>query len=218
MSDPNTIELATELTIAWLGNPSTRASADEVNAFLTSMNDTLGGLTSPAASQPDEEAARSEYTPAVSVRKSLGSRDHIISMIDGKPYKTLRRHLATNGLTPDEYRARYNLKADYPMVAPAYSEIRRETAKRLGLGRKPADTAQAESAPAAAPVEAPPRAAPFGAPERKPRARKGAADSAAAASDASPEQMSEAAAPAPKPRARKSAAEAKAAAKKHLGD
>jgi predicted transcriptional regulator len=57
-------------------------------------------------------------------------------MIDGKPYKTLRRHLATNGLTPEEYRARYNLKADYPMVAEAYSEARRAMAKSIGLGRK----------------------------------------------------------------------------------
>jgi predicted transcriptional regulator len=59
-------------------------------------------------------------------------------MIDGKPYRTLRRHLSTNGLTPDEYRARYKLKPDYPMVAPAYSEQRRTMAKKIGLGRKPA--------------------------------------------------------------------------------
>jgi len=58
-------------------------------------------------------------------------------MIDGKPYKTLRRHLATNGLTPQEYRERYGLKADYPMVAPAYSESRSAMAKTIGLGRKP---------------------------------------------------------------------------------
>jgi predicted transcriptional regulator len=58
-------------------------------------------------------------------------------MIDGKPYKTLTRHLSTNGLTANEYRARYGLKADYPMTAPAYSEMRREMAKKIGLGRKP---------------------------------------------------------------------------------
>ncbi|MGQ7440631.1 MucR family transcriptional regulator, partial [Streptococcus suis] len=57
-----------------------------------------------------------------------------------KPYKTLRRHLATNGLTPDEYRQRYNLKADYPMVSPSYSESRRAMAKKIGLGRKPKAT------------------------------------------------------------------------------
>ena len=58
-------------------------------------------------------------------------------MIDGKPYKTLRHHLATNGLTPDEYRQRYYLKADDPMVAETCSESRRAMAKKIGLGRKP---------------------------------------------------------------------------------
>lgn len=58
-------------------------------------------------------------------------------MIDGKPYKTLRRHLSTNGLTPEEYRKRYNLKADYPMVAESCSEQRRAMAKKIGSGRKP---------------------------------------------------------------------------------
>lgn len=58
-------------------------------------------------------------------------------MIDGKPYKTLRRHLSGHGLTPEEYRRRYNLKADYPMVAEAYSAPRRAMAQKIGLGRKP---------------------------------------------------------------------------------
>jgi predicted transcriptional regulator len=92
-----------------------------------------------------------EYTPAVSVRKSLASKDHIISMIDGKPYKTLRRHLAGHGLTPQEYRERYGLKSDYPMVAESYSEARRAMAKKIGLGRKPGmtrSTGGANGAPA----------------------------------------------------------------------
>ena len=67
-------------------------------------------------------------------------------MIDGKPYKTLRRHLSTNGLTPEQYRERYNLKADYPMVAPAYSEARRAMAKKIGLGRKPGAKRPAKAA------------------------------------------------------------------------
>ncbi len=89
------------------------------------------------------EVAEQDFTPAVSARKSLASPDYIVSMIDGKPYKTLRRHLSTHGLTPEDYRARYNLPATYPMVAPSYSEARRDTAKRLGLGRKPAVAAAA---------------------------------------------------------------------------
>jgi predicted transcriptional regulator len=83
-------------------------------------------------------------------------------MIDGKPYKTLRRHLSTNGLTPEEYRARYNLKPDYPMVAPSYSEARRAMAHKIGLGAK-GRAARDRAAAALAPTPAP---------LRKPRARK----------------------------------------------
>ena len=74
--------------------------------------------------------------PATTARRSLASPDHIISLIDGKPYKTLRRHLGTHGLTPEQYRERYKLKADYSMVAPSYSEARRSMAKKIGLGQK----------------------------------------------------------------------------------
>lgn len=137
MTNNNTVELATELTIAWLQNGNTRVHADDVPAFLARMHEAVSKLSSPA---PEPEAApdtaEESYAPAVSVRKSLASPDHIISMIDGKPYKTLRRHLSSNGLTPDEYRARYKLKADYPMVAANYSEARRAMAKTIGLGRK----------------------------------------------------------------------------------
>jgi len=148
----NAVELATELTIAWLGNPNTRISAEEVPAFLGKMHDTVSALlgtgVQPAA--PAEPAG--DFTPAVTARKSLASKDHIISMIDGKPYKTLRRHLATHGLTPAEYRDRYGLKPDYPMVAENYSESRRAMAKKIGLGRKPGARKTEEAAPAAAPA------------------------------------------------------------------
>jgi predicted transcriptional regulator len=130
----NPIQLATELTIAWLGNPNTRASSDEVPAFLNRMHQAVVGLShSPEVS--DSEPAQ-EFTPATTVRRSLASKDHIISLIDGKPYKTLRRHLATHGLTPEQYRERYNLKPNYPMVAPTYSDSRRAMAQKIGLGRK----------------------------------------------------------------------------------
>lgn len=137
----NTIELATELTIAWLGNPNTRADADAVPAFLNSMHAAVNALVANPAAVEVEQSV--EHVPAVSVRKSLASKDQIISMIDGKGYKTLRRHLSGHGLTPDEYRARYNLKADYPMVAESYSEARRDMAKRIGLGRKPSSAVAA---------------------------------------------------------------------------
>lgn len=134
-SAPNSVELATELTIAWLSNPNTRASATEVPSFLQTMHEAVSGLSSQGSPEPQE--AEQEYEPAVSARKSLSSKEHIISMIDGKPYKTLRRHLSRHGLTPDQYRERYGLKPDYPMVAENYSEARREMAKKIGLGRKP---------------------------------------------------------------------------------
>lgn len=136
----NTVELATELTIAWLSNPNTRISADEVPAFLNKMCESIALLAanSGAANTPTDEPA--EYVPAVSVRKSLSDPDHIISMIDGKNYKTLRRHLATHGMTPAEYRVRYGLKPDYPIVSPNYSESRRAMAVKIGLGRQSGKT------------------------------------------------------------------------------
>jgi predicted transcriptional regulator len=148
------IELATELTIAWLGNPNSRVNAEDVPVFIQTMYATVTALAGSGAVQV-EPAAVADYVPAVTARKSLGSKDHIISLIDGKPYKTLRRHLSTHGLTPDEYRDRYGLKADYPMVAPAYSEARRQMAKSIGLGRKPGMRKTATAASAASAAKAP---------------------------------------------------------------
>jgi predicted transcriptional regulator len=145
----NAVELATELTIAWLGNQNNRVSAEDVPAFLRTMHATVTELGSGAAATQSEDAGASqEFAPAVSVRKSLASKDHIISMIDGKPYRTLRRHLSTHGLTPEDYRRRYNLKSDYPMVAESYSEQRRAMAKKIGLGAK-GRAARSQTAPAA---------------------------------------------------------------------
>lgn len=131
------VELATELTIAWLSNPNTRASVEEVPAFLGRMHEAVSALAQPATTESPATEPLEGAAPAVSVRKSLASKDHIISMIDGKPYKTLRRHLAGHGLTPEQYRERFGLKTDYPMVAQTYSEARRAMAKKIGLGRKP---------------------------------------------------------------------------------
>lgn len=135
----NPVELATELTIAWLGNQNNRVTAEEVPVFLRTMHATITGLGSGSTAAPganDRTPAGEEFAPAVSVRRSLASRDHIISLIDGKPYKMLRRHLSTHGLTPEEYRRRYNLKPDYPMVAENYAATRRALAKKIGLGTK----------------------------------------------------------------------------------
>lgn len=160
-NETNPVELATELTIAWLSNPNTRVEQKDVPAFLHSMHEAIKGLTAPSESLEVSSAEQQEHVPAVGVRKSLGSKDYIISLIDGKPYKTLRRHLAGHGLTPDQYRERYNLKPDYPMVAESYSESRRAMAKKIGLGRKAAGAAADRSASAAS-----------NKPARKPRAPK----------------------------------------------
>lgn len=144
----NALELATDLAIAWLSNPNTSATADEVPAFLQKVYGALSSLGSGSTSE--EDSSEPEYTPAVSVRKSLASKDHIISMIDGKPYKTLRRHLSTHGMTPEQYRERYGLKVDYPMVSETYSQVRRDMAKKIGLGRKPGEKVGARKKGAAA--------------------------------------------------------------------
>jgi predicted transcriptional regulator len=144
----DTVELATALTVAWLSNGHARATADDVLAFLRSMHEAVTGLVGGNAPATAEE--QTSYEGAVTVRKSLASPDHILSMIDGKPYKALKRHLSTNGLTPDEYRTRYNLKADYPMTAPTYSAARSEMAKRIGLGSKGRKAKPAAAQPAKA--------------------------------------------------------------------
>lgn len=149
----NPVELATEITIAWLNNPNNRVGADDVPAFLRSVHATVNELaTSPASADAGADAA-SDYTPAVSVRRSLASKDHILSLIDGKPYKTLTRHLARHGLTAEQYKERYGLKADYPMVAENYAAHRRELAKRIGLGRRPAKAAEGDATASSTPAE-----------------------------------------------------------------
>ncbi|MEE4451703.1 MucR family transcriptional regulator [Novosphingobium resinovorum] len=182
--------LTVQLLSAYLAN-NTVASDDLAGLIRT----TREALTN---AEPETPAAEPEQppVPAVSVRKSLSSPDHILSLIDGKPYKTLKRHLASNGLTPDSYRERYGLPSSYPMVAPTFAAKRRAIAEQIGLGsrRRPGAPAP-EGSPAAAPVaeaapapEAPAKAAAKpkskGA-TAKPRAAK-AAPKAAAAPETAP--------------------------------
>ena len=85
--------------------------------------------------------------PAVPIKKSI-TPDFVVCLEDGKKLKMLKRHLMTSyGLTPDEYRAKWGLNSDYPMVAPNYAAKRQELAKKIGLGRKP-KAAAAKAAPA----------------------------------------------------------------------
>lgn len=136
LSDPKFVLLASELTMAWLGNQHNRINADDVPAFLRQMHSTVERLAGGTAVVDSGSAPEEAFTPAVTVRKSLADPNFIISLIDGKPYKTLKRHLAINGLTADQYRERYGLKDGYPVVAPAYAALRSDMAKKIGLGGK----------------------------------------------------------------------------------
>lgn len=146
IEQPDLTGLTVQLLSAYVSNNSV---ASEDLAKL--IRETRAALTDSGEAEAVEEAAV-VHVPAVSIRKSLASRDHIISLVDGKPYKTLKRHLATHGLTPAEYRERYSLPKSYPMVAPTYSAARRETAARIGLGRKPRTPEEAASGAAVAPA------------------------------------------------------------------
>lgn len=137
-------DLTVQLLSAYLANNS--VPSGELAGLIATTREALSAPTTPAAVEAPV------YTPAVSVKKSLASPDEIVSLIDGKGYKTLKRHLAKNGLTPAEYRERYNLRSDYPMVAPAYSDHRRTVAQNLGLGRK--SNARTETPPPAKPEAA----------------------------------------------------------------
>jgi predicted transcriptional regulator len=146
---------------------------EDVPDFIAKTHAAISGIAKPPEAPAEEPGPEQPaFTPAVTARKSLASPDHILSMIDGKPYKSLKRHLGRHGLTPAEYRARYGLKPDYPMVAPGYSAQRREVAQRLGLGRKPKATATPTDA-AGTQTEAP-----AAEPAKPPRGRKASADAA----------------------------------------
>ena len=124
------ITLTSDIVAAHVSNNSV-ALAD-LATLITSVHTALAGLNSPA---PVVEALPE---PAVSIRSSV-KHDFIVCLEDGKKLKMLKRHLMTRyNMTPVEYRTRWNLPADYPMVAPAYAAKRRELALTIGLGRKAA--------------------------------------------------------------------------------
>ena len=122
------ITLTSDIVTAHVANNNVEVA--DLPPLIQSVYGALAGLGSNAA-----EEARPE--PAVAIRSSIKS-DHIVCLECGKKMKMLKRHLMTDhGLTIDDYRARFGLAADYPMVAPNYAEKRRELAKKIGLGRKP---------------------------------------------------------------------------------
>ncbi len=123
------ITLTADIVAAHVSNNSVAVS--DLPNLISNVHGALSGLGTDA----DSSAARPE--PAVSVRASI-KPDYIVCLEDGKKLKMLKRHLMTHySMTPDEYRSKWGLPRDYPMVAPNYAEQRRSLAVKIGLGRKP---------------------------------------------------------------------------------
>jgi predicted transcriptional regulator len=129
-SQSELLALTSEIVSAHVSNNAV-AQAD-VAPLIQSVFDKLNVLAS------DEVATPVELTPAVPIRRSV-TDDYIVCLEDGKKLKMLKRHLMTDhGMTPEQYRAKWGLKPDYPIVAASYSAQRHALAKQFGLGRKPA--------------------------------------------------------------------------------
>ncbi|GJE32902.1 MucR family transcriptional regulator [Methylobacterium oxalidis] len=137
---PDFIELAADIVSAYVAKNPVRV--DDLPALLTNVHAALTGLTSGAPQAVEEEVEKA--TPS-QIRKSIRP-DALISFIDGRPYKTLKRHLTGHGLDPHSYRQRYGLPSDYPMVCANYAAQRSELAKSIGLGRPAARPAETEAA------------------------------------------------------------------------
>ena len=127
---PDITTLTATIVSAYVGNNVVPVS--ELPTLINTVRKGLIDATSPA--QAPQEAA--ELRPAVPIKKSV-TPEYIVCLEDGKKLKMLKRHLASSyGMTPDEYRARWGLPSDYPMVAPSYAKARSDLAKDLGLGRR----------------------------------------------------------------------------------
>lgn len=158
------IELTADIVSAFVSNNHIRP--EELTALIGSVHAAIGSL----GKAPEPEGPAVEKLTPAQIKKSI-TPDALISFLDGKAYKTLKRHLSKHGLDPASYRTRYGLPVDYPMVASSYSEARSAISRSTGLGRKKAVPARAEAAEiVSAPVE--PASAP------KPRGRRKKADAA----------------------------------------
>jgi predicted transcriptional regulator len=124
----DSLPLAVEIVAAFVSN--NKIEAEALPALLRTVHDAVRGLRSPVVERPPERPK-----PAVPINRSVHN-DHIVCLEDGKKLKMLKRYLrSTYGMSPDEYRKKWGLPADYPMVAPAYAAKRSEFAKQIGLGK-----------------------------------------------------------------------------------
>jgi predicted transcriptional regulator len=134
------VELTSEIVSAYVAN--NKIPSAELPEVIASVHTALRGLEEKKQAEPEKP------TPLMPIKKTI-TPDHLISLEDGRRYKSLKRHLSGRGLTPAEYREKWGLPKDYPMVAPNYAKQRSELAKALGLGqqrRKKAEVAPAEAA------------------------------------------------------------------------
>ncbi len=144
--DTDFIGLAADIVGAYVTKNNVPAS--ELPNLIAATHAALVKLTAPPVPTAEKP------TPPVPIRKTV-TPEHIISLEDGKPYKSLKRHLTTRGLTPDQYRQKWGLPHDYPMVAANYAAQRSELAKSIGLGRGRTVAAAAKRATSDAVVKAP---------------------------------------------------------------
>ena len=122
------ITLTADIVAAHVSNNS--VAVNDLPTLITNVHTALASLGTPSAAVVEKQE------PAVSIRSSI-KPDYVVCLEDGKKLKMLKRHLMTHyGMTPDQYRAKWGLPADYPMVAPNYAEQRRTLAKAIGLGTK----------------------------------------------------------------------------------
>lgn len=129
VSRDEVLRMAVDVVAAYLSN--NQVATSQISEIIQSVFNSLNTLDVPPAEAPVEHPK-----PATSVRKSV-TPDYIVCLEDGKKLKMLKRHLRTTyNMTPEEYRAKWNLPPDYPMVAPNYARQRSDFAKRIGLGRK----------------------------------------------------------------------------------
>lgn len=144
MSDEptNIIEMTADIVSAYVANNA--MSAADLPNLIQQVHAALKGVSQPASAQPPA----APQAPAVSIRKSL-QPDHLICLEDGRKFKSLKRHLRTKyNMSPEEYRAKWGLPKDYPMVAPDYAASRSALAKSMGLGQGGRQAAKSTSAKA----------------------------------------------------------------------
>ena len=146
MSDPETsmaqatadaltlAEMTAGLIVAYVSR--NRVQPSDMPAVIATLHASLAGLGSASETAPEP----TKQLPAVPIKKSIAD-DYIISLEDGRKFKSMKRYLSILGMTPDQYRAKWGLPHDYPMVAPAYAKARSELARSHSFGRKSSDAA-----------------------------------------------------------------------------